>query len=126
VRILTFSAIKPKSDGHFSPAVALGAITRAGLNEREAPGKVVTTRPPKRLAQLCGVSHALVLTLQKHRSKKSKLIRFGSLHFKDNWGEVAMYGGSYVVNLFKQKVYQKKRYFCYRDTTQQSFLLWTL
>jgi len=28
-------------------------VVRAGLNEREAPGKVVTARPPKRLAQLC-------------------------------------------------------------------------
>jgi len=36
---------------------------RAGLNEREAPGKVVTARPPKRLAQLLSVSHALVSTL---------------------------------------------------------------
>jgi len=33
---------------------------RGGLNEREAPGKVVTVRPPKRLAQLRSVSHALV------------------------------------------------------------------
>jgi len=27
-----------------------------------------------------------------------------------------------VVNLFKQKVYHKKRYFCYRDTSQQFFV----
>jgi len=33
---------------------------RVGLNEREAPGKVLTARPPKRCAQLHGVSHALV------------------------------------------------------------------
>jgi len=32
-------------------------ICKAGLNEREAPGKVVTARPPKRLAQLRSVSH---------------------------------------------------------------------
>jgi len=31
---------------------------------------------------------------------------------------VTMYGGSYVVSLLKQKVVsQKKRTFCYRDTT---------
>jgi len=60
--------------------------TRAGLNEREAPGKVVTARPPKRFAQLPSVSHTLVSTLQKHRSKTSKLIRFGNLHIRDNWG----------------------------------------
>ena len=35
---------------------------RAGLNERKTPGKVVTARPPKRLAQLCSVAHALVST----------------------------------------------------------------
>jgi len=58
---------------------------RAGLNEREAPGKIVTARPPKRLAQLRSLSYALGSTLQKHRSKTAKLIRFGSLHFKDNW-----------------------------------------
>jgi len=61
-------------------------VARAGLNECEAPGKNVTARPPSRLAQLhSSVSHALVSTLQ-HWSKTSKLIRFGSLHFSDNWG----------------------------------------
>jgi len=58
------------------------STARAGLNEREAPGKIVTARPPKRLAQMRSVSHAHVSTLQKHRSKTSKLIRFGSLHFR--------------------------------------------
>jgi len=57
---------------------------RAGLNGREAPGKVVTARHPKRLAQVRSVSHVLVSTLQKHRSETSKLIRFSSLHFRDN------------------------------------------
>jgi len=60
-----------------------------------------------RLAQLHSVSHALVSTLQKHRSKTSKLLRFSSLHFRVNWG-VTMHGGSYVVNLFKQKVVSQK------------------
>jgi len=46
-----------------------GVVARAGLNEREAPGKVVTARPPKRLVQLRNVFHALVSTVQKHRSK---------------------------------------------------------
>ena len=55
---------------------------RAGLNEREVPGKVVTARPPKRSAQMLSASHALVSTLQKHRSKTSKLIRYGNLHFR--------------------------------------------
>jgi len=36
-----------------------------------------------------------------------KLIRFGSLHLRGNWG-LAIYGGSYVVNLFKQKVLSQK------------------
>jgi len=60
----------------------VGAKGRAGLNERKAPGKVVTARPIKRIAQIRSVSHALVPTLQKHRSKTWKLIRFGSLHFR--------------------------------------------
>ena len=60
---------------------------RAGLNEREAPGKVVTARPLKRLTQLNSVSHTLVSTLRKYRLKTSKVIRFGSLHFRDNWGD---------------------------------------
>jgi len=62
------------------------AVSRAGLNESEAPSKVVTARPPKRLAQLRSVSHALVSTLQKYRSKTSEVKQFGSLHFRDHWG----------------------------------------
>jgi len=34
---------------------------------------------------------------------------------------VTMYGGSYVFNLFKQKVVSQKTIFCYRDTTQKYF-----
>jgi len=66
--------------------IIIDAGNRAGLNEREASGKVLTARPPKRLAQLWSVSHALVSSLQNHRSKMSKLIPFGSLHFRDNGG----------------------------------------
>jgi len=55
---------------HVKPYV----VSRAGLNEREIQGKVLTARPPKHLAQLRSVSHALVSTLQKHRSKTSELI----------------------------------------------------
>jgi len=93
---------------------------RAGLNEREAPGKIVTARPPKSLAQLSNVSHALVSTLQKHRSKMSKLIRFGSLHFRDNlgWPRTAVRMWLICSN---KTLYHKKRSFCYRDTTQQYF-----
>ena len=71
--------------------------TRARLNERDAQGKFVTARPPKRLAKPSSVSHALVSTLQKHRSKTSKLIQFGSLHFGDSCGWPIMWGGSCVV-----------------------------
>jgi len=42
---------------------AYSIVVRAGLNEREAPGKVVTARPPKHLAQLRSVSHVLFSTL---------------------------------------------------------------
>jgi len=72
------------------------ALRRAGLNECEAQGKVVTARPPKRLAQLSSVSHALVSTLQKQQSKTSKQIRYGSLQFKRTlW--LTMYGALHVV-----------------------------
>jgi len=53
--------------------------SRGGLNEHEVQGKVLTARPPKRLAQMRSVSHALVSTLQKYRSNSSKPIRSGSL-----------------------------------------------
>ena len=53
-------------------------IRTAGLNERKAPGKVLTARPPKHLAQLRSISHSLVSTLQKHRSETPKLFFFVS------------------------------------------------
>jgi len=59
-------------------------VSSARLNEREAPGKAVTARPSKRLAQLRSVSHALVSTLEKHRLKTSNLIWLGRLQFRDN------------------------------------------
>jgi len=37
-------------------------VTRVGLNECEAPVKVVTAGPPKRLVQLRSVSHVLFKT----------------------------------------------------------------
>jgi len=63
-------------------------MCRAGLNERETPGKVATARPPKRLVQL----HIVCFTCPRFNFveallKTSKLIRFGSLHFRDNWGD---------------------------------------
>ena len=61
-------------DEFFSLRSPTPPTNRAGLNEREAPGKVLTARPPKRLAQLRSVSHALVSTWQKHRSKTSKQV----------------------------------------------------
>ena len=39
-----------------------------------------------RLAQLRSISHALIFNFAEAPVKKSKLIRFGSLHFRDNWG----------------------------------------
>jgi len=61
--------------------IQISTTPRAGLNGHEAPG-LVTARPPKRFVQLRSISHALVSISQMHRSK---LIRFGSLNFKDNW-----------------------------------------
>ena len=79
---------------------------RAGLNEREAPGKV-TARPPKRWAQLSTVSHVLVSALQKHRSKTSNLLRFGSLHFRGSWGWPCMAGRMWLI-CSNKKLYHKK------------------
>jgi len=45
--------------GCYGGGLVLCSARRVGLNEREAPGKVVTARPPERLAQLRSVSHAL-------------------------------------------------------------------
>ena len=72
------------------------------------PGQSRDRESPKRLAQLRRVSHALVSTLQKHRSK---LIRFGtgSQHFRDSW--VTTYSGSCVSNLLKQKAVSQKTIF---------------
>jgi len=84
-------------------------LSRAELNEREVPGKVVTTRPPKRLTHLRSVSHALVSTLQKYLSKTSKhIIRQPTLQRQLR---VTTYGGSHVVSLFKQKVVSQKTIF---------------
>ena len=83
---------------------------RARLNEREAPGKVVVARPPKRLAQLRSVSHTLVSTLQKHRSKTSKLIRFDSLHFRDIWGWPRTAVRTWLI-CSKRKLYHKETIF---------------
>ena len=86
------------------------ALTRAGLNEREAPGKVVTAMPPKHLGQQRSVSHALFSTLQKHRSKTSKLIQFGSLHFGDNWGWPCTAVRMWLI-CSNRKLYHKKAIF---------------
>ena len=83
--------------------------TRAGLNEREAPGKFVTARPPKRLAKPSSVPHAVVSTLQKHRPKRQ------------NWYNLAVYTSETVgddqsceavrvwLSLFKQKAASQKK-----------------
>jgi len=51
---------------NFAPHNHFSDATRARINECEAPGKVVTTRPPKHLVQLCRISHAFISTLQGH------------------------------------------------------------
>jgi len=94
------------------------AIVRAGLNEREAPGKIVTARPPKPLAQLFTCPG---FKFAEAAVKKVKTDTIWQLTLQRQL-VVTMYGLSYVVNLFKQKVYHKKKSFCYRDTTQQYFL----
>jgi len=95
--------------------------TRAGLNDREALGKVVTARPTKGLAQLCLVDQWFP-TAPKSESMPSTCSRFNfakapvkgvktdtiwqpTLHKRLG---VTMYGGSYVVNVLKQKVVSPK------------------
>jgi len=67
---------------------------------------VVIARRPKRLAQLRSVSHALVSTLQKHWSKTSKLMRFGSLNFRNNWGWPCTAVGKWLI-CSNRKLYNK-------------------
>jgi len=88
--------------------------SRAGFNEGQAPGKVLTARSPNRLAQLRSVSNAHVATLQMHRSKTSKLIRFGSLHFRDNWWSPFTVVRMWLI-CSNRKLCHKKWSFCYRD-----------
>ena len=91
--------------------------SRAGFNEREAPGKVLTARPPYRLVQLRSVSNALVASLQKHRSKTSKLIRFGSsLNFRH-------FGATICSN---RKLYHKKTIFFAAVTPHDNIFSHTL
>jgi len=73
--------------------------------------KKVGNHCPKRLAQLFSVSHSLVPPFKKHRSKTSNQIRFGSLHFKDNWGWPWTAVRMWII-CSNRKLYQKKRSFC--------------
>ena len=91
----------------------------AGLNERKAPGKLVPARPPNRLAQLQSVSHAIISTSQKHRSKTSKLTRFGSLHFRDNWGWPCTAVRMWLICSTESYI-TKKRSFCYTVKIQNN------
>jgi len=59
---------------------------RAGLNEREAPCKVVTARPPKHLAQLRSVSHALVSTLQSTGKNRQNWYDLAAYISEKIWG----------------------------------------
>ena len=100
---------EPKAHSNSGFKMLKCSAIRTGLNEPEAPGKVVTARPPKRLAQLRSVLHALVSTLQKYRSKTSKLIRFCSLHCRDNWGWPHTAVCMWLI-CSNRKLYHKKRF----------------
>jgi len=52
----------------------LNSLIHGRIKWTRGPGQSLDREAPKRLAQLRSVSHALVSTLQKHRSKTSKLI----------------------------------------------------
>jgi len=100
-------------------------IHRAGLNEHEAPGKVLTARPPKRLAQLLSVWHAL-FNFAEVPVKNVNTDTILQPTLQRQLGLI-MYGGSYVVYLSKQKaVSQKTTYLPPWHGTQQTFLSYTL
>jgi len=62
----------------------------------------MNARPPIRLAQLRSVSHALVSTFAKTPDKSVKRDTIWQPTLQRQLG-ATMYGGSYVVNLFKRK-----------------------
>ena len=78
---------------------------RAGLNKREAPGKIVTVRPPKRV-----VFHMRPrFNFAKAPVKNVETDTTWQPTFRRQLG-VTMHGGSYVViNLFKQTVVSQKK-----------------
>jgi len=93
-------AVKVRLGPHF-----LHQECRAGLNEREAPDKVVTARAPKRWAQLlftCSRSNFAEAPINNVRTDT-----IWQPTLQRQLG-VTMYGGSYVVSLFKQKVVSQK------------------
>ena len=102
---------------HFIPWVepCVIPLARAGLNEREAPGKVVTARPPKRLAQLRIAFHIPSFQLCKRTGQKHQsLAAYTSETIEVN------HVRRFVCGQFVQteSCITQKRSFCYRDATQ--------
>ena len=77
------------------------------MNKRPRPK--LWPRGPLNTQRNCVAFHILSFPfLQKHRSKTSKLMRSGRLHFRERELGVNICSGSFVVNLFKQKVISQK------------------
>ena len=90
-------------------------VSRAGRNEREAPGKVVTSRPPKRFEQLPSY-HVASFQLRRSIGQKVKFDMIGSLYLRDNSGLPCTVRKWLICS--NRKLYHKKC-ICYSDTTQQ-------
>jgi len=79
---------------------------RAGLNEREAPEKIVTARPLN-VYRNCVAFHVPSFQLCRSTGQKVKTDTIWQPTIQRQlW--VNMYGGLDVVNFFKQKVYHKQ------------------
>jgi len=100
------------------------AVSRAGLNEREAPGKVVTARPHKHLAQLRSVSHALVSTLQS----TGQIVKTDTIwpHAFQRQLRVTLQVVHMWLSCSNRKLYHKNRSFCYRDTHHPTIIFFRL
>jgi len=97
--------VRRKSAHLTSPTLQTYSTRQQGrIKLTRDPGKVVTARPHKRLAQPRG---ALVSTLQKHWSKSVKTDRIWQPTLQRQLG-VTIYGGSHLVDLFKLKVISRK------------------
>jgi len=95
--------------------MSLARRSRAELNESEALGKVVTVRPPKHLAQLRNVSHALFSFCRSSGQKRQNWYDLAANTSETIGGDhVACTAGRMWLICSNRKLYHKQRCFCYR------------